>query len=121
MRSGLKITITTMLLLAAAVLALETEKMQQTADWSLNVVKLAVQGGSTLSVALLLGSAIYILLIKRHGLPELFGNPWFLVPFNILMAVIILAIVSSFSPEVKSIYDKITGGGCPFLYCPQIG
>ncbi len=115
----MKIAFTTMLLLAAAVLAVDTEKMQETADWSLYVVKLAVQGASTVSVALLLGATIYVLFIKRHGLPELFGNPWFLVPFNILMAVIILAIVSSFSPEVKSMYDKITGGGCPFLYCPS--
>jgi hypothetical protein len=118
MRNSLKITIATMLLLAAIVLAVDTEKMRETAGWSLDIVKLAVQGASTVSVALLLGTTIWVLLIKRHGLPELFGNPWFLVPFNILMAVIILGIVSTFSPEAKSIYDRITGGGCPFLYCP---
>jgi cytochrome c biogenesis protein ResB len=69
-------------------------------------------------LGILLGDVIYTLFVRRRGLPELFGSAWFWVPFMFIMVPIILYIVAQFSPEVKSIYDKIVEGRCPFLYCP---
>jgi cytochrome c biogenesis protein ResB len=113
-----KIIVVTLMLLTAAVMAADVEKAEQAASEFLNNVKTAVWAVSLASVGILLGDVVYTLFVRRRGLPELFGSAWFWVPFMIIMVPIILGIVAQFSPEVKSIYDKIVEGRCPFLYCP---
>jgi len=114
-----KIIAVMLMLLAAVAMAADVEKAEQTASEFLNNVKTAVWAASIASVGILLGDVIYTLFVRRRGLPELFGSAWFWVPLVIIMVPIILYIVSQFSPEVKSIYDKIVEGRCPFLYCPS--
>jgi hypothetical protein len=105
--------------LAMVAMAADVGKAEQAANDFLNAVKTAVRAVSIASVGILLGDVIYTLFVRRRGLPELFGSPWFWVPFMIIMVPIVLGIVAQFSPEVGSIYNKIVEGGCPFLYCPQ--
>jgi H+/Cl- antiporter ClcA len=105
--------------LAAVVMAADVGKAEQAASEFLNNVKTGVWAASIASVGILLGDVVYTLFVRRRGLPELFGSPWFWVPFMFIMVPIILGIVAQFSPEVKSVYDKIVEGRCPFLYCPQ--
>jgi cytochrome c biogenesis protein ResB len=114
-----KIIVVVLMLLAAAVMAADVGKAEQAASEFLNNVKTAMWAVSIASVGILLGDVIYTLFVRRRGLPELFGSAWFWVPFMIIMVPIILFIVAQFSPEVKSIYDKIVEGRCPFLYCPS--
>ncbi len=106
-------------ILAAVVAAADVGKAEQFASEFLDQVKTAVWAVSIASVGILLADVVYTLFVRRRGLPELFGSAWFWVPFIIIMVPIILYIVSQFSPEVKSIYDRIVEGRCPFLYCPR--
>jgi|ADKH01.1.fsa_nt_gi hypothetical protein len=108
-----------LLTLAAVAVAADVGKAEQAATEFLNNVKTAVWAASLASVGILLGDVVYTLFVRRRGLPELFGSAWFWVPLVIIMVPIILYIVAQFSPEVKSVYDKIVEGRCPFLYCPQ--
>jgi uncharacterized membrane protein len=109
----------TLVMLVAVVAAADVEKAEKAANEFLNQVKTAVWAASIASVGILLADVVYTLFVRRRGLPELFGSAWFWVPFTIIMVPIILYIVAQFSPEVKSVYDKITEGRCPFLYCPK--
>jgi cytochrome c biogenesis protein ResB len=114
-----KIIAVVLMLLAAVAMAADVGKAEQTATKFLNDVKTAVRVASIASVGILLADVVYTLFVRRRGLPELFGSAWFWVPFLIIIVPIILYIVAQFSPEVKSIYDKIVEGSCPFLYCPS--
>jgi cytochrome c biogenesis protein ResB len=114
-----KIVTVVLMLLAAVAMAADVERAEQVATEFLNNVKTAVWAASIASVGILLGDVVYTLFVRRRGLPELFGSAWFWVPLVIIMVPIILYIVAQFSPEVKSIYDMIVEGRCPFLYCPQ--
>ena len=108
-----------LIMLAAVAMAADVGKAEQAASDFLSNVKTAVWAASIASVGILLGDVVYTLFVRRRGLPELFGSAWFWVPFIFIMVPIILGIVAQFSPEVKSIYDKIVEGRCPFLYCPS--
>jgi cytochrome c biogenesis protein ResB len=108
-----------LLMLAAAALAVDVEKAEETATWFLDTVKTFVWYASLVSVGILLADVIFTLLIRRRGLPDLFSSWWFWVPFLFISVPIIFGVVSQFSPEVKSIYDWIVEGRCPFLYCPS--
>jgi len=108
-----------LLVLAAVATAADVGKAEEAASDFLSKVKTAVWAASLASVGILLGDVVYTLFVRRRGLPELFGSAWFWVPFMIIMVPIIFGIVAQFSPEVKSIYDKIVEGSCPFLYCPS--
>jgi len=108
-----------LIMLAAATMAADVGAAEQAANDFLNNVKTAVWAVSIASVGILLADVVYTLFVRRRGLPELFGSPWFWVPFMIIMVPIVLGIVAQFSPEVKSIYSKIVEGRCPFLYCPS--
>jgi len=108
-----------LLVLAAVATAADVGKAEEAASDFLSEVKTAVWAASLASVGILLGDVVYTLFVRRRGLPELFGSAWFWVPFMIIMVPIIFGIVAQFSPEVKSIYDKIVEGRCPFLYCPS--
>jgi hypothetical protein len=114
-----KTAVVVLLMLAVAVLAVDVGQAETVATGFLNDVKTFVWLASLASVGILLADVIYTLLIRRRGLPELFSSGWFWVPFLFISVPIILGVVSLFSPEVKSIYDKIVEGRCPFLYCPS--
>jgi len=114
-----KTTVVMLLMLAVAVLAVDVGQAETVATGFLNDVRTFVWLASLVSVGILLADVIYTLLIRRRGLPELFSSGWFWVPFLFISVPIIFGVVSLFSPEVKSIYDKIVEDRCPFLYCPS--
>jgi hypothetical protein len=66
----------------------------------------------------MLGATIYILVIRKRGIPELFGEWWFWLPIALNMVPVILYIVSDFTPLFKSVYDWVKQDMCPFLFCP---
>jgi cytochrome c biogenesis protein ResB len=119
MSINVKTAVVVLLMLAVTVLAVDVGQAETVATGFLNDVKTFVWLASLASVGILLADVIYTLLIRRRGLPELFSSGWFWVPFLFISVPIIFGVVSQFSPEVKSIYDKIVEGRCPFLYCPS--
>jgi len=114
------IAVMALMVLAAVVMALDVDKAEQTVKGTYTGVKKMVLLGTTyVALAVMLADIVFTLLIRRRGLPELFSSFWFWVPFLFVTVPVLLGLVSTFSPEVKSIYDKMVDEGCPFLYCPQ--
>jgi|GEM_PF-6761768 len=108
-----------LLLLAAVAQAVDIDKAREATEKFLKDAKAAVWLASLFAVGLMLADVVYVLLIKRQGINDLFGSKWFLLPLLFVTVPIVLGVVAKFSPEVKAIYDVIVADGCPFLYCPE--
>jgi hypothetical protein len=113
-----------LLVLAAVVTAqqtteiLDVEKVEQAGQGSLHTAKIIVLAFNLFAIGLMLGATIYILVIRKRGIPELFGEWWFWLPIALNMIPVILYIVSDFTPLFKSVYDWVKQDMCPFLFCP---
>jgi len=107
-----------LLLLTAAVLAIDIERAESTTNEFLNNVKAALRIAQIAAIGIMLAAAIYHLFITREGVHQLFRSMWFLIPLVFIALAITLNIAATVSPEFRPIYETIKQGECPFLYCP---
>jgi hypothetical protein len=114
-----------LLMLAAVVVAQATttdviniEKVKESGEKTLKNAKIATLAFNYIALAAMLIASAYVLLVKKRGFPELFGEWWFWVPIALNAVPIILYLLSDLTPLVKAVYEWIKQDQCPFLYCP---
>ncbi len=97
---------------------LDVEKIGQAGENSLRNAKIIGLAFNYLALGLMLGASVYVLVVRKRSLPELFGEWWFWAPIAVNMVPVILYLISDFTPLIRSLYDQIREDPCPFLYCP---
>jgi hypothetical protein len=110
-----------LLVLAAIVTAqeiLDIEKVEQAGEGSLRNAKIIGLAFNYLALGLMIGASIFVLIVRKRSLPELFGEWWFWVPIVYNLVPVILYLISDFTPLIGSLYEQIREDPCPFLYCP---
>jgi hypothetical protein len=97
---------------------LDVKKVEKAGEGSLHTAKIIGLAFNYLALGLMIGASIYILVVRKRSLPELFGEWWFWVPIALNLVPVILYLISDFTPLIGSLYKWIREDPCPFLYCP---
>jgi hypothetical protein len=117
------ITIALLMLVAIATAQQTTEildikKVEEAGKGSAYKAKVIALAFNYLALGLMLGATIYILVVRKRSLPELFGEWWFWVPIVLNIVPVILYSLSDFSPLFRALYNSVKEDLCPFLFCP---
>jgi len=118
-----------LVLLAAAVYA-QTVRVTSTDIFNTQKAQEAVQGGLSLvrvglQLAFLgsIGGMVFIIfknvVLEQGGIPGVFRDRWFWVPFSLFAILLGFWLVAQFSAPVEVIYRQLVGNNCPLYWCPS--
>jgi hypothetical protein len=122
------LAITLALVLAAAVYAqtvqvtstdiFNTQKAQESVNKGVSIVRSGLQLGFLLSI----GGMIFIIfknvVLEQSGIPGVFRDRWFWVPFSLFAILLGFWLVAQFSAPVEVMYKQLVGDNCPLYWCP---
>lgn len=122
------LAITLALVLAAAVYAqtvqvtstdiFNTQKAQESVKGGVSIVRSGLQLGFLLSI----GGMIFIIfknvVLEQSGIPGVFRDRWFWVPFSLFAILLGFWLVAQFSAPVEVMYKQLVGDNCPLYWCP---
>ena len=95
-----------------------TQKAQEAVQGGVNLVRLGLQLGFLLSI----GGMIFIIfknvVLEQSGIPGVFRDRWFWVPFSLFAILLGFWLVAQFSAPVEVIYKQLVGENCPLYWCP---
>jgi len=123
------VTALALVLLAAAVYA-QTVRVTSTDIFNTQKAQEAVQGGLSLvrvglQLAFLgsIGGMVFIIfknvVLEQGGIPGVFRDRWFWVPFSLFAILLGFWLVAQFSAPVEVIYKQLVGNNCPLYWCPS--
>jgi hypothetical protein len=115
-----------LILLAAAVYAQQqrggdifnTERAREAVEGGVGNVRLGLQLGFLTSIGLVMFSVFKNIVLEQSGIPGVFRDKLFWIPFSLFAILLGFWVVAQFSAPVGEIYKQLVGDNCPLYWCP---
>jgi hypothetical protein len=95
-----------------------TQKAQESVAGAVNYVRLGLQTGFYGSLGAMIFVILKNILLEQSGIPGVFRDKVFWIPFSIFAVLLGFWFVAQFSAPVQVMYKGLVGENCPLYWCP---
>jgi glucan phosphoethanolaminetransferase (alkaline phosphatase superfamily) len=95
-----------------------TQKAEEAVAGAVSYTRFGLQLGFFGSLGVMIFIIFKNIVLEQSGIPGVFRDKWFWVPFSIFAVLLGFWLVAQFSAPVQVMYRGLVGDNCPLYWCP---